>query len=761
MGQRRIVHRYAMMNLLKSSTSLTRAVSAWNVTSLRMAGTRQDAVSEISATHAYGLDPAESKFNEGGYGSLVFDADKMARYIKSDVEKHLTHFEDFRAGRVGRINEDTADVIAEAAKDWAVEEGCTHYAHFFHPLSGAGGEKHDSFLTKNGDFQFDGEQMFRGEPDGSSFPGGGLRCTHQARGYTTYSPESDIWIRRSTNCNTLMIPTAFTAWSGVSLDYKTPLSTSLSSVKKQVERLMILMGENDFGEVSCSVGSEQEFFIMDRRLFLLRPDLVATGRTLLGADPPKGQGLDDHYFTNMHERVMAFLNDLEQEMWALKMPLTTRHAEVAPGQYEMAPIFSSCEVAADQNLMFKQISAEIARRHDLEILLHEKPFAGLNGSGKHQNWSIDTTKHRSLFKPGKDPINNLPFVAALACVIRGVDVHPDLLRLGATCSGNDHRLGAQEAPPAIMSMSLGVELTNMIHTLLGEPVVSIDEFTPDAFDSVVNNLGHPGQGGDRNRTSPFAFVGNKFEFRAVGSTQAIAWPNTLLNVIMSDSLEAFSNSLEVALKSKGVKEAVHEVAAEFIRNHRRVIFEGDGYSQEWAAEARQRGLPEYKNTVAAIEQLAVPKNVEVFEKTRVLTAPEVHARAEVMFEQYVGDLSIEAKCMLDLAKTMVAPVGVSTETKVGAAAIVRKQHGLNGGHAESLTREIVQLNDELGAGIKNLENALENALAAGDAHQSAKLISENVVPAMAIVRNACDTIETLADDKEWPLPKYREMLFIK
>jgi glutamine synthetase len=646
-----------------------------------------------------------------------------------------------------------ADAIATAMKDWALEKGATHFTHWFQPLTGSTAEKHDSFYGPSGDgtalAEFSGKELIQGEPDASSFPTGGIRATFEARGYTAWDPTSPAFILENPNGAVLCIPTAFASWTGEALDTKIPLLRSMDALSKAAVGALRLFGDETASKVFTTVGPEQEYFLIDEQYYFERPDLIHTDRTLFGAKPPKGHELDDHYFGSIPERVLACMLEVERELAELGVPIKTRHNEVAPAQYEVAPVFENSNVGSDHQQLTMQVMQKVARRYGLVCLLHEKPFAGVNGSGKHNNWSMSTDSGANLLEPGDTPHDNLQFLFFCGAVIQAVNKHQGLLRASVASIGQDHRLGANEAPPAIISIFLGAELLKVFEAIeRGEA----GESTPESFlgmgTPVLPPL--PMHGGDRNRTSPFAFTGNKFEFRALGSSQSLALPNTVLNTITSQAIDELASALEARLESGAELEAaVREVLQASYANNKRIVFEGDNYSEEWHAEAAERGLLNDRTTPDALPHLVAAATVEAFDAYNVLSERELHSRYDVMVEQYVIRANIEAETAAMIARTMILP------------AAVRHLETLKAAGVESLVTELSPLVDDLVATIRALEAA--NATHEGEegSLDHAKYMRDTVIPAMASVREVADRLEGIVPDDLWPLPKYAEILFIK
>jgi glutamine synthetase len=658
-----------------------------------------------------------------------------------------------------------ADQVANAMKEWAIERGASHFTHWFLPMTGSTAEKHDAFVAfSKGELilEFSGKQLIKGEPDASSFPSGGLRATFEARGYTAWDPTSPAFIRETENGATLCIPTAFCSWTGEALDKKTPLLRSGEALTKEAVRLLRVLGDQGVKHVYATVGPEQEYFLIDRCLYLLRPDLIMTGRTVVGARPPKGQELEDHYFGAISPRVLAFMQEAERMLWKLGVPVKTRHNEVAPSQYEIAPIFERTTIATDHNMLVMEVLKQVAQRHGLMCLLHEKPFAGINGSGKHNNWSIATDAGDNLLDPGQTPGQNMRFIVFLTAVVRAVDLHADLLRVSIAHAANDHRLGANEAPPAIISIYLGDQLNDVVEALVAGTARDGGNrrATMTLGVSVLPPL--PRDATDRNRTSPFAFTGNKFEFRAVGSSQSIAMPNIVLNTIAADSFAWLATEIEKRKPALGLEGAVQQVVQEALKKHRRVIFNGNNYAPEWYAEAEKRGLPNLRNTVDAIGQYATEKNLGLFETHKVLTRKEVESRQHIMYEAYSKAIAIETQTLLGIAQTQILPAALAWQERVGAA--VAAVRGGAGGDLRAQEKLLQGTTARVGMLIQAIET-LQEAFDRTEQHKDglrehALGYRDHVIPAGSKLREVCDQLETIIDDDLWPLPKYREMLFV-
>ncbi|MDT0631665.1 glutamine synthetase III [Rubrivirga litoralis] len=697
---------------------------------------------------------------EKAFGQNTFGLAEMKSRLPKSVYKRLTA----TVERGEPFDETVADAVALAMKEWAVERGATHYTHWFQPLTGRTAEKHDSFITPNAGggavIEFSGKSLVQGEPDASSFPGGGLRATFEARGYTAYDPTSPAFLVEHNGSATLCIPTAFASWTGEALDHKIPLLRSLEALNRQATRALALLGE-DVGRVTATCGSEQEYFLVDGALFEDRPDLLVAGRTLVGAAPPRGQEFDDHYFGSIPERVMAYMNAVEAELYALGVPVATRHNEVAPGQYEFAPVFEDANVAADHQQVMMMTLQRVAKRYGLACLLHEKPFAGVNGSGKHVNWSMSTDTGLNLLDPGDTPHSNLLFLFFCTAVVQAVHLHQDLLRASIATAANDHRLGANEAPPAILSVFLGDQLSDVYEQITAEGKATASKASGflGLGSPVLPTL--PRHAGDRNRTSPFAFTGNKFEFRAVGSSQSVSFPLTVLNTIAAEAIDDLTTKLEAKLgrkrSKKAVEEAVQEVITESIREHTAIVFNGDGYSDAWHREAvEERGLLNLATTPEALATLTADKNVAAFERYDVLTRAELESRQDILREQYALTLNVEAATTESMAKTLVLPAALRYLMEIGEAAEAVEDLGLDTWGAR-----------ETAGGVVEHVNALRTALgalaaaraAAHEADDEAAAMTSEVVPAMATVRAACDALEKEVPADLWPLPTYRDLLF--
>ena len=697
------------------------------------------------------------------YACNVFNEDVQRQRLPKPVFKKLQ--QTIKKGVA--IDPAIADAVAVAMRDWAIEKGATHYTHLFYPMTGITAEKHDSFVapTESGGavLEFSGKELVKGEPDASSFPSGGLRATFEARGYTAWDPTSPAYIAENPNGTTLVIPTAFFSWTGEALDKKVPLLRSMEALSHQAIRVLRLFGDTTASKVFTTVGPEQEYFLIDKNFYWARPDLINCGRTLFGAKPPKGQEMEDQYFAAIPERVLACMLEVEQELYKLAVPVKTRHNEVAPSQYEIAPIFENSNLAHDHQMLTMATLTKTADKYGLACLLHEKPFAGVNGSGKHNNWSMSTDTGENLLNPGDTPHANAQFLVFCAAVIRAVNKYAALLRVAIASAGNDHRLGANEAPPAIISIYLGDQLQDIMDQIeSGGAKSSKQGGHMEVGVTVLPKI--PREAGDRNRTSPFAFTGNKFEFRAVSANQSIAGPNTVLNTIVAESLDYVATRLE-ADKSAGKEfnKSVQKLLAEIIKENKKVIFNGDNYTAEWHKEAEKRGLPNFKTTVDAMPALITKESIALFAKYKVLNEKEIQSRYEIYLENYNKTVTIEAQMTATMARTMVIPAGFKYQQEVAASITAAKEAGVTKAalaDQEALLTEISGTVSSLQKATAALAHALEHH-GSGDAMAHAKYCKGTVIPAMNAVRAAGDKLETLISDDEWPLPTYREMLFIK
>ena len=692
------------------------------------------------------------------FGENVFNDAAMQERLPRKTYQKLK--ETIRQGN--DLDPETADVVAHEMKEGAIEKGATHFTHWFQPLTGVTAEKHDSFISaplESGRvlMSFSGKELIKGEPDASSFPSGGLRATFEARGYTAWDPTSPAFVRQDAAGATLCIPTAFCSFTGEALDQKTPLLRSMEALNRQTIRLLRILGNTTSRSALPSVGIEQEYFLIDRKYFLERKDLVYTGRTLIGAMPPKGQEMDDHYFGAIRERIAAFMRDVNTELWKLGVAAKTQHNEVAPAQHELAPIYAQANVAVDHNQMIMETLKKVAYRHDLQCLLHEKPFAGVNGSGKHDNWSLVTDDGINLLDPGKTPHENIQFLLVLCCILKAVDEHADLLRESAADVGNDHRLGADEAPPAVISVYLGAQLQDVLTQLIstgfathsiGEEkletgVKGIPDFLKDAT--------------DRNRTSPFAFTGNKFEFRMVGSEDSVGEPNTVINTIVA---EAFSDACDVLEQAEDVELAVHDLIKTYARDHERIVFNGNGYSEEWIAEAERRGLPHIKNMVDAIPALTRERTVNLFEKFGVLTRAELNSRAEIEYEIYAKKLNIEAKTMIDITRKQIIPAVIHYTTVLAES--INQVKAACGADVSTQTQMLLEVSDLLAGtrlGLSRLEQAESEGVKMESGRDRAVYYRDNIRKLMDELRVSIDKLEMLVDKDMWPMPSYGDMLF--
>ena len=692
------------------------------------------------------------------FAKNVFNDEVMKDRLPSDVYKELRKTIDNGED----LNEKIARAVAHAMKAWAVERGATHFSHWFQPMTGITAEKHDSFLKPEGKgsiiMRFSGKELIKGESDASSFPSGGLRATFEARGYTAWDCTSPAFLKEDTAGVTLCIPTAFCSYTGEALDEKTPLLRSMEAISKQATRIAKLFGDEDVTNVSCSVGPEQEYFLIDRENFLKREDLLFTGRTLFGAMPPKTQELDDHYYGNIPERIELFMKELNEECWKLGIYAKTQHNEVAPAQHEMAPVFTTANIATDHNQLVMETMRKVAKRHGLECLLHEKPFAGVNGSGKHNNWSIVTNTGKNMLDPGKTPHENIQFMLVLAAIIKAVDENAVLLRLSASNPGNEHRLGADEAPPAIISIFLGDQLEDLVEQIIetGEATSSKQGRKLDIGVHSLPNLFLDAT--DRNRTSPFAFTGNKFEYRMVASSMSIAGANTVLNTIVANVFRDMADKLE---KAEDFNQAVHDLIIDTLTEHRRIIFNGNGYSEEWVKEAERRGLPNTKSMVEAIPSLVSDHTIEVFEKEKVLNRTELESRAEIQYEKYTKTINIEAKTMVDMVRRLFIPAVIKYQI-VLAKAINEMEHtgiGLECSIQKNLLKKISSLLEDADRMTDEMEVMIIEAKKLPEGRAQAEEFNVKVAPAMLKLRESIDTLETIVDSEYWPIPTYRDILF--
>ncbi len=686
------------------------------------------------------------------FGSMVFNDHVMKERLPKETYKAMQ--KTIRDGR--RLDINVATVVANAMKDWAIEKGATHFTHWFQPMTGVTAEKHDSFISPAGDgrviMEFSGKELVRGEPDASSFPSGGLRATFEARGYTAWDPTSYAFIKDKTLC----IPTAFCSYGGEALDKKTPLLRSMEAISRQAVRVLRLFGNEDVTSVKTTVGSEQEYFLIEKELFDRRPDLVYTGRTLFGAKPPKGQELDDHYFGSIKPKVAEYMADLDEELWKLGIYSKTEHNEVAPAQHELAPIFSTTNIATDHNQLTMEVMQKVAKRHGLACLLHEKPFAGVNGSGKHNNWSISTNTGVNLLEPGDTPHENAQFLLFLVAVIKAVDDYQELLRVSVATAGNDHRLGANEAPPAVVSMFVGEELEGILEAIeKDEPYDSKEKDVMKVGVHVLPRFAKDTT--DRNRTSPFAFTGNKFEFRMPGSALSISGPNVVLNTAVAEELRQFADELEGAADFNS---ALHDLIKKTIREHKRIIFNGNGYDDEWLEEAARRGLANLRTTPDALPAFISEKSVSLFQTHKVFTKEEIEARYEILLENYCKVLSIEANTMLDMARREILPAASEYSSSLASAAVTKKTMNPAAavGYEEKTSLRISDLTSDMLTKAEELEDELMKAKSCGDTTEEAVYFKDHVLPAMNALRIDGDALETVTSREYWPYPTYGEML---
>ena len=691
------------------------------------------------------------------FGENVFNDTVMQERLPKKVYKNLR--KTIEEGK--DLDLETADVIAHEMKEWAIEKGATHYTHWFLPLTGVTAEKHDSFISAplpSGKvlMTFSGKELIKGEPDASSFPSGGLRATFEARGYTAWDCTSPAFVRQDAGGATLCIPTAFCSYTGEALDQKTPLLRSMEAINKEALRLLRLFGNTTSKKVTPSVGAEQEYFLVDAEKFEERKDLIYTGRTLFGAMPPKGQELDDHYFGTIRQRIASFMRDVNIQLWKVGVPSKTQHNEVAPAQHELAPIYTEANIAVDQNQLTMQTLKRVACQHGLKCLLHEKPFAGVNGSGKHNNWSITTDDGINLLEPGKTPHENTQFLLVLACIMKAVNVHADLLRESAADPGNDHRLGANEAPPAIISIFLGEQLEDVVEQLIstGEATHSLKGGKLETGVSTLPDLFKDAT--DRNRTSPFAFTGNKFEFRMVGSRDSIANPNIVLNTIVA---EAFADACDILEKADDFDLAVHDLIKEYLTENQRIIFNGNGYSDAWVAEAERRGLPNIKSMVEAIPAITTEKAVELFERFNVFTKAELESRAEIQYEAYAKAINIEARTMIDMASKQFLPAFIKYTKTLADTVNAVKAAGVDATVQTEALKEVSALMAETKAALDRLVKVTGEAAAKEEGEVQATYYHTEVVPAMDALRTPVDKLEMIVDKEAWPMPSYGDLIF--
>ncbi|NCB94163.1 MAG: glutamine synthetase type III [Clostridia bacterium] len=692
------------------------------------------------------------------FGENVFNDSVMQARLPKKVYKELKQTMD--EGK--ELSPEIADVVAHEMKEWAIEKGATHYSHWFQPLTGVTAEKHDAFITapkSDGKIlmSFSGKELIKGEPDASSFPSGGLRATFEARGYTAWDCTSPAFVRQDAAGATLCIPTAFCAYTGEALDQKTPLLRSMQAINKEALRLIHLFGNTTSKKVVPSVGAEQEYFLVDAKKFMQRKDLIYTGRTLFGAMPPKGQELDDHYFGTIRQKIAAYMKDVNIELWKMGVSSKTQHNEVAPAQHELAPIYAPANIAVDHNQIVMQTLKRVARKHELKCLLHEKPFAGVNGSGKHDNWSLVTDDGINLLEPGKTPHENVQFLLVLSCIMKAVDIHADLLRESASDVGNDHRLGANEAPPAIISIYLGEQLEDVVeqlvstgtadHSIKGGKLLTGVRTLPDFAKDAT----------DRNRTSPFAFTGNKFEFRMVGSRDSVAAPNVVLNTIVA---EAFKEACDILENAEDFEMAVHDLIKKNCAQHQRIIFNGNGYSEEWVEEAARRGLPNITSMVDAIPTLVTEKSINLFEKFHVFTKAELESRVEVKYETYSKAINVEARAMIDIASKQIIPAVIKYEKSLADAInAIMAAAPVDVSVESDLLKEASDLLKETKEKLSILQKKTEEAVRMAEGAEQAIFYHEEVCPAMAALRKPVDQLEMIVDKDMWPMPSYGDLMF--
>lgn len=691
------------------------------------------------------------------FGQNVFDDTVMQERLPKKIYKNLKHT--IEEGR--ELDLETADVIAHEMKEWAIEKGATHYTHWFLPLTGVTAEKHDSFISApqpSGKvlMSFSGKELIKGEPDASSFPSGGLRATFEARGYTVWDCTSPAFIREDAAGAILCIPTAFCSYTGEALDQKTPLLRSMEALDTQAMRLLRLFGNTTSKKVTPSVGAEQEYFLVDSEKFLQRKDLIYTGRTLFGAMPPKGQEMDDHYFGTIRQRIASFMKDVNEELWKVGVTAKTQHNEAAPAQHELAPIYAKANIAVDHNQIVMQTLKRVASRHGMKCLLHEKPFAGVNGSGKHNNWSLITDDGINMLEPGKTPHENIQFLLVLTCVLKAVNRHAELLRESAADPGNDHRLGANEAPPAIISVFLGEQLEDVIdqlvstgeatHSLKGGKLETSVRTLPDLMKDAT----------DRNRTSPFAFTGNKFEFRMVGSRDSVAGPNVVLNTIVA---EAFKEACDILEAADDFEMALHDLIKKYATEHQRIIFNGNGYSDEWVEEAERRGLPNIRSMVEAIPALVLPSTISMFEEFGVFTEAELRSRAEIKYENYAKAINIEARTMIDMASKQFIPAVMKYTKELAETVVIVKNAGAEAVVQAQLLGEITTLLERAKKALDYLVKVTDHASAMEEGKEQAEYYYFEVTPAMADLRTPIDALEMIVDKEAWPMPSYGDLIF--
>lgn len=694
---------------------------------------------------------------EAIFGENVFNLGKMKERLPKNVYKEVTRVME----QGGELSLATADIVAKAMKDWAVEHGATHYTHWFQPLTGITAEKHDSFIGHPDEMgkmlmEFSGKELIKGEPDASSFPSGGLRATFEARGYTAWDITSPAFLKEDATGVILCIPTAFCSYTGEALDKKTPLLRSMEAISEQSLRIVRLFGNTRATKVTASVGPEQEYFLVDRKKYLQREDLIFAGRTLFGAPAPKGQEMEDHYFGVIRERIGAFMKDLNIELWKLGVTAKTQHNEAAPAQHELAPIYETANIAVDHNQIIMETMKKVSERHGLRCLLNEKPFAGVNGSGKHNNWSITTDDGMNLLEPGETPNENIQFLLVLACILKAVDTHADLLRQSAADVGNDHRLGGNEAPPAIISVFLGDQLEDVVRQLIETGEAKSCLLGGKLMTGVSTLPDLPKDATDRNRTSPFAFTGNKFEFRMVGSADSVAGPNTILNAIVA---EAFCEAADELEKAEDFDMAVHDMIKEYMTAHCRIIFNGNGYSEEWAKEAERRGLPNIPSMIGAASALTTDKAVKLFEKFHIFTRAELESREEIVYETYAKSINIEALTMIDMASKQIIPAVVGYTQKLARAALDVQAVGVEPVAQKELLEQVNEKLTETKRALEELKKEEAIASVMTNAKEQAFFYRDVVMPAMNALRKPADELEGLVDKEDWPFPTYADLMF--
>ncbi|OON95757.1 MAG: glutamine synthetase [Epulopiscium sp. Nele67-Bin005] len=690
------------------------------------------------------------------YGKNVFNDAVMREHLPKSTYKKLHQI--IEEGLP--LDSQVAEIVANAMKDWAIKKGATHFTHWFQPMTGLTAEKHDAFLSPTTDgrviMEFSGKELIQGEADGSSFPSGGLRQTFEARGYTVWDCTSPAFLKEDSSGVALCIPTAFYAHTGEALDKKTPLLRSMEALQNVGVRVMHALGHTDVTKVSSTVGAEQEYFLIDKRQYQLRKDLIFTGRTLFGAMPPKGQEMEDHYFGSIKEKIANFMHEIDVELWKLGVPCKTKHNEVAPAQHELAPVYAACNVASDQNQLIMETLQKVANRHDLACLLHEKPFDGINGSGKHDNWSVGTDTGINVFSPGSNPQDNLVFLVFVSAILKAVDKHADILRLSAASAGNDHRLGGHEAPPAIISVFLGQHITNIFLDIANG--VEVETHNKEVLDMGVATMPRlRKEVTDRNRTSPFAFTGNKFEFRMFPSSGCISEANVIINTAVAEALDSFLPELEEAID---IEVAVQKIVAKTLKEHGRIIFDGNGYSAEWVEEATRRGLPQYETLVDALPSLLNEASIELFTNYKVYNENELHSRHEIIAEEYSKILNIEALTMISMSKTQIFPSCLNYSTQVATNVATLNQ--LGGYNVEAQAEHLVELTElinNLKENTDELEAKLSQVQEISNEYEKAVAFKDIIIPAMNSLRVVADKLETIVEERVWPIPNYSELLF--